>query len=332
MDARAAEQRNSGQQSPASAAWEVGNGHSFLRLPLYRDRFELTAKLEGFNPAGSIKLKTAIGLVDDAERRLGMTHGLHLIESTSGNLGIALATVCASRGHSLTLVTDPNATEMAVRHMRALGAIVLIVEERDQQGGYLDTRIRFVQQLVDQDDRLHWLNQYGNSANSRAHAERTVSEILEWYGIPDLLFIGAGTTGTLMGCVEGFREANVRPRIVAVDAEGSITFGDTEPIRRRIPGIGTSRRPELFQDDGSFEKIRVAEVDAIRACRLLARESGLLVGGSTGSVIAAVAALSKTIPRDSRVLIIAPDQGEKYLDTIYDDDWVAAHFGTELVK
>lgn len=311
-------------------AYDAGPARPFLTLPGFCPGFSTTLKLEALNPAGSIKLKTAREMVVSAHREGRLRAGAPLIESTSGNLGIALAMVCAAEGHPLTLVTDPNTPEHSVRHMRALGAEVVVVTRRDGNGGYLQSRIAFIEEHLPAHPEVVWLNQYRDPAGPRAHRRDTMGEILDGFGAPDWLFVGVGSTGTLMGCLGGIRERRLPTRLVAVDAEGSVTFGG-EGAPRRLPGLGTSRRPELFVDDGSFVKIRVAEADTVRACRRVARGYGLLPGASTGTALHAVTELGDLIEEGARVLVIAPDLGERYLDTVYDDDWVAGTFGPAVL-
>ncbi|WP_223199405.1 2,3-diaminopropionate biosynthesis protein SbnA [Solihabitans fulvus] len=305
-------------------------GEIFLELPGFAPHFDTHLKLEGLNPAGSIKLKTAVALVDSLEQRDLIGPGSALIESTSGNLGIALATVCATRKYPITLVTDPNANARSIQLMRALGAEVVVVRDRDRNGGFLQTRIDYVRQRVATSRNVVWLNQYANPANTAVHRDRTAQEILDGFGAPDWLFVGAGTTGTLMGCVERFRDESASTTIVAVDSVGSVSFGGP-PSRRWIPGLGTSRRPEIFRDDGTFQKLLVPEADTIRTCRRVGRDYGLLLGGSSGTVLAAVTAWRDRIPAGSRVLAISPDLGDRYLDTIYHDEWVSQRFGADLL-
>ncbi|MEU5839559.1 2,3-diaminopropionate biosynthesis protein SbnA [Streptomyces diacarni] len=312
-------------------AADVLTGDVFIKLDGFVPGFDTNLKVEGLNPTGSIKLKTARLLLERAECSGVLCSGNRLIESTSGNLGIALASLCASRGRHITLVTDPNANPRSVQYMKALGADVVVVRAKDQNGGYLQTRIDYIRNRLAADPDLYWLNQYANSANTQAHSTGTAQEILRHFGPPDWLFVGVGTSGTLMGCVEHFRKAGAPTRIVGVDAEGSVTFGGPAGTRR-IPGLGASRRPEIFRDSGHFQKVLVAETDTIRTCRRVALDHGLLVGGSTGTVLAAIRALRDQIPEGSRVLAISPDLGDRYLDTVYDDEWVMARFGSDVAE
>jgi cysteine synthase A len=309
---------------------EVGEGRAFLKLPCFHPEFDTYVKLEGLNPAGSIKVKTAREMVEAAESRGWIGPDTRLIESTSGNLGIALASICAAKGYGLTLVTDPNANARSVKYMRALGADIVVVDRRDANGGYLQTRIDYIHDRLAHDPRLLWLNQYSNPANVHAHVKHTAPEIFEGFGLPDWLFVGTGTSGTLMGCVSYLRRLGAATTVVAVDTLGSVTFGGL-PRRRLLPGLGTSRRPEIFRDDGSFQKVLIAEEDTVRMCRRVAREYGVLLGGSSGTVLAAVDAYRDRIGAGSRVLVISPDMGDGYLDSIYDDQWVSERFGAQAL-
>ncbi|MFF4156092.1 2,3-diaminopropionate biosynthesis protein SbnA [Streptomyces sp. NPDC001678] len=297
----------------------------FLRLPGFLPTAEVFLKLEGLNPAGSVKLKTAVALVESLEREGALHTGSHVIESSSGNLGVALSVVCAAKGYPLTVVTDPNASRHSLRVMRSLRTEVVEVTTRDAQGGFLNTRINYIHRRLAEDPTLVWLNQYANPAGVRAHRDRTAASVHKGLGTVDALFIGAGTTGTLMGCVEYFAEHSPDTRVIAVDTVGSVTFGGPA-APRFIPGLGTSRRPELFTDGGGFEKTLIEEPDTVAMCRRVAETYGLLVGGSTGTVLAAVRQLGHTLADGSRVAVISPDMGDKYIDTVYSDTWTAERY------
>jgi N-(2-amino-2-carboxyethyl)-L-glutamate synthase len=302
----------------------------FMELHGFVPDVDVYLKLEGFNPAGSIKLKTAVALVDSVESAGVIHDGSRIIESTSGNLGIALAVICAAKNYPLTLVTDPNASRQSIQMMTSLGADVVKVTAGDPERGFLQTRIDYILDRLAVEPDLIWLNQYANVANVRVHHERTARAIHEELGHLDALFVGAGTTGTLMGCVRYFSERSPHTRIVAVDSVGSVTFG--QPARpRHVPGLGTSRRPDIYVDDGSFDKELVAEADTVAMCHRIARRYGLLVGGSTGTVLAAVERLAPTFPPGARVAAISPDLGEKYLDTVYSRSWVTEHIADDSV-
>jgi len=303
----------------------------FLEMSSLVDGINLILKIECFNPAGSIKLKTAVSLLDDAERRGLLKPGGDVIESSSGNLGIALSSICAVRGHHFTCVTDPNTSPQSIALMKVFGASVVEVTEKDAKGGYLQTRIDYIHKRIVADPGLFWPNQYANSANPAAHYERTAGAIAKEVRDLGYLFVGTGTAGTLMGCARYFRAHSPRTKIIAVDTEGSVTFG-FPPRRRHIPGLGTSRKPEILEPELADDVVVVSEGDAIRMCRLVAMKYGIAVGGSTGSVLAAVVRSSPGIPLGASVVAISPDSGDRYLDTIYDDIWVEKRFGTAVLQ
>ncbi|MEU2165886.1 2,3-diaminopropionate biosynthesis protein SbnA [Streptomyces sp. NPDC019208] len=289
----------------------------------------LFLKCEGFNFAGSIKLKAATEMVEAAERDGLLRPDSVLIESSSGNLGVALSMIAASKGYRFLCVTDPRCNLSTRLLMEALGAEVHTVTEPGE-GGFLGARIDHVRALCASDDRYVWLNQYTNPHNGMAHYRRTAPAIARQFPDLDVLFVGAGTTGTLMGCARYFREWHRPVRIVAVDSAGSVTFGDA-PGRRMIPGLGTSVRPPLLDTSYVDEVVHVPEADTIRACHRLARR-GFLFGGSTGTVVSgATRWLAAHGDENVTAVAIAPDLGERYLETIYQANWVHALYGEHVL-
>ena len=311
-------------------AYEMVLDDVFLRLGDTAADVDVYLKMEGLNPAGSITLKVAVSMVEDAERRGLLRPGGSLIESSSGSLGIALAMVSAGKGYHFLCVTDPNTSPQSLEVMKALGAEVVEVDERDASGGYLGSRISYIERRVAEDPLLVWLNQYVNPRNWMSHERCTAAAITAELPRVDYLFVGTGTSGTLMGCVEHFRKVSPATRIIAVDAVGSVSFG-LPAGPRFIPGIGASRRPELFRPELVDEMMLVSEVDTIRTCRWLARQHGLFAGGSTGSVMSAILRRAPELPTGSCVVGISPDFGDRYARTIYDDAWVAERFGPDCV-
>ncbi|QSB06082.1 pyridoxal-phosphate dependent enzyme [Natronoglycomyces albus] len=162
-----------------------------------------------------------------------------------------------------------------------------MIESPDSSGGFLHKRIAYINDALQADPQLIRLNQYRNPANVHAHRDTTAMHLHRQLGPIDLLVVGAGTTGTLMGCLEYRRQHRLDHEIAAVDAIGSVTFGGA--LRRRfIPGLGTSRRPEIYSEAEKFEQILISETETVVECRRLARRYGILVGGSTGTVLEAV--------------------------------------------
>lgn len=182
-------------------------------------------KCEGVNFAGSIKLKAASAMVEAAIHSGALTPESTLVESSSGNLGVALSMIAASKGYRFVCVTDTRCNLSTRRLMEALGSQVHIITEPSATGGLLGARIDHVSALCAADDRYVWLNQYTNPANWKAHYHTTAPAIARRFPHLDVLFVGAGTTGTLMGCARYFRDSHHRARIIAVDTVGSVTFG-----------------------------------------------------------------------------------------------------------
>nr|WP_239028425.1 2,3-diaminopropionate biosynthesis protein SbnA [Pseudonocardia acidicola] len=290
----------------------------------------LFLKCEGFNFAGSVKLKAANEMVAAAEREGVLRPGAVLIESSSGNLGVALSTIAASRGYQFLCVTDSRCNLATRLLMEALGAQVHVITEPDPVGGLLGARINHIRALCASDDRYVWLNQYTNPNAWKAHYRTTAPAIARQFPELDVLFLGAGTTGTLMGCARYFQQWHPSVRVVAVDSVGSVSFGGP-PGRRMIPGLGMGVRPPLLDDSYIDEVIMVDEADAIRTCHRLARR-GFLFGGSTGTVVSgAMGWLAEHEGQGLTAVALAPDLGERYLDTIYQSNWVEDLYGPDVL-
>ncbi|MCX4775572.1 2,3-diaminopropionate biosynthesis protein SbnA [Streptomyces sp. NBC_01264] len=290
----------------------------------------LFLKCEGFNFAGSIKLKAATAMVEAAESDGLLTPGSILVESSSGNLGVALSMIAASKGYRFVCVTDSRCNLATRLLLETLGSQVHIVTEPSPTGGLLGARIDHVRALCASDDRYVWLNQYTNPNNHSAHYRITAPAIARAFPDLDVLFIGAGTTGTLMGCARYFRTWHRPVRIVAIDPEGSATFGHTSG-RRMIPGLGTSIRPPLLDTSYVDEVVHVNEAETIRTCHQLARH-GFVFGGSTGTVVKGATQWLAQREQQVTAVAIAPDLGERYLDTVYQTSWVQDLYGEDVLQ
>lgn len=298
----------------------------FVDLSWIFDR-SLFLKCEGFNFAGSIKLKAAAEMIAAAERDHRVTKGSTIVESSSGNLGVALSAIAASRGYRFICVTDTRCNPITIRAIEAFGGIVHIVTEPDPEGGFLGARLRYVRSICEQDERVVWLNQYTNENNWLAHHRTTAPAIAKAFPQLNVLFVGAGTTGTLMGCSRYFREHAPHVRVVAVDSVGSVTFGGPAAVRH-IPGLGTAVPPPLLDMTYVDDVVHVPEPDAVRACHRLVR-AGFLFGGSTGTVVSgALSWLAQHDPDNQLTSVtIAPDLGERYLESIYRRGWLRETYG-----
>ena len=298
-----------------------------LRRALEDFPFHLYAKLEAFNPGGSIKDRAALSIISNAMETGELEPGATVIESTSGNMGIGLAQACAYFGLRFICVVDPKTTSQNINILEAYGAEVDVVAEPDPlTGEFLHARIHRVQALLNSIPNSYWPNQYSNIYNARAHYQ-TMREIVEALdGRVDYLFCSTSTCGTLRGCAEYARVHNLGTRIFAVDAVGSIIFGGL-PKKRLLPGHGAARQPELYQPGLAERCIHVSDLDCVIGCRQLLRYEAIMAGGSSGGVLMAVERVREEIPDGAVCVALFPDRGERYLDTVYSDVWVKEHFG-----
>lgn len=310
----------------------IGNTPLVRLKRVFNDiQFQLFAKLEGFNPGGSAKDRPALNILEEAMEAGAIGPGTVIVESSSGNLGIGLAQACRYFGLRFICVVDPKTTQQNIRILRAYGAEIDLVSEPDSDTGeFLQARVDRVRALLQTIEDSFWPNQYASLANAGAHYKTTMSEIAsELGGKIDYLFCATSTCGTLRGCAEYARDHNLGARIFAVDAVGSVIFGGM-PAKRLIPGHGASRCPDLYRPDLADDLIRVTDLDCVIGCRRLVRSEAILAGGSSGGVLMAVDKVRRRIPRDATCVAIFHDRGERYLDTVYSDDWVEKHFGEML--
>ncbi len=295
-------------------------------FPAFNSR--VFAKVEQFNPAGSIKDRAAASMLLGKIRSGEIEPGRSVIvESSSGNLGIGLAQVCRYFGLSFVCVVDAKTTTQNIAILRAYGATVEVVADPDPRTGeFLSVRIRKVRELLATIPGAYWPDQYSNPLNPQAH-HQTMREIVEALeGRVSYLFCATSTCGTLSGCADYARQHGLSTTIVAVDAVGSVLFG-LRPGRRLIPGHGASVRPALLDMTAADRVVHVSDVDCVIGCRRLISREAILAGGSSGAIVSALEKLRADIPAGSNCIMILPDGGDRYLDTIYSDAWVAEHFG-----
>lgn len=293
---------------------------------LPRLEIQLYAKLESLNPGGSTKDRPAFRIISQALESGVLRPGAVVIESSSGNMGIGLAQACSYFGLRFICVVDPKTTSQNIRLMEAYGAEVDRVTVPDAgTGEYLQARLNRVQALLQTTANSFWPNQYANLWNPSAH-HQTMREIATaLHGKVDYLFCAASTCGTLRGCAEYVRRQGLPTKIIAVDAYGSVIFGGA-PGQRLIPGHGAAVRPQLFQGHLATQCVYVTDWDCVVGCRRLARREAILAGGSSGGVIRAVEQILPDLTPGANCVVILPDRGERYLDTIYSDHWVNEHF------
>jgi N-(2-amino-2-carboxyethyl)-L-glutamate synthase len=282
-------------------------------------------KLEGHNPAGSIKDRTAAWLIRDLEDRRILTNSSVIVESTSGNLGVALAFLSLQLGYRFLAVIDPRTTPENRRKMQNFGAMVELVDQPDENGGYLLSRLRRIEEICQQSSRYVWTDQYSNPANPLSHYRSTGPEIYRQLGgRVDAVFVAVSTGGTLAGIARFFREVSPGTAIVAVDAHGSVIFGGP-PSPRKLTGIGSSRRSTFIRREHYDAQISVIDRHAFAACRQLYAETGIRLGGSSGTVLYACVQYLAEHPERRNVVCICADGGDNYASTIFDNAWMNAN-------
>jgi 2,3-diaminopropionate biosynthesis protein SbnA len=283
------------------------------------------AKLELLNPGGSAKDRPAFTMLTEAMTAGRLQAGETVVESSSGNMAIGLAQACRILGLQFICVIDVKTTPTNRRLLEAYGVeLEVVCEPHPVTGDWLDARICRVQDIVQRTPRAWWPNQYENVANVDAHRTGTAAEIHRALGrAPDVIVAAASTCGTLGGILAWADEAGAPVSVVGVDVEGSRAFGGSAGPRL-IPGIGSSR-PPLLVDPARIAKVVVSEGECVVGCRELVRTEAIFAGGSAGGVVAATRRILPSLPTDSVVVVVLMDRGERYLDTIYSDEWVAAH-------
>lgn len=306
----------------------VGNTPLVKLENIFRnDDFHFFAKLEMLNPGGSIKDRPALNIINNALIKGDIKQGDTIVESSSGNLGIGLAQASRVLGLHFVCVIDPKTTQQNIKILKAYGAEVDIVTEPDPiTGDFLPARINRVKSLLAKISNSFWCQQYANMNNAQAHHQTMHEIVTKLDGNLDFLFCSTGSCGTLRGCADYAKTNKLKTKIIAVDAKGSVIFGDKRS-NRLIPGHGAAQVPELFQPGLAKQCIHISDWESILGCHHLLKTEAILAGGSSGAVIAAIAKMRPEISNGSTCATILCDRGERYLDTIYSDLWVKEHFG-----
>ena len=271
----------------------------------------LVAKLEMFNPSGSVKARTALAMIEDAEARGLLRPGATLIEPTSGNTGIGLAMVATIKGYRLVL-TMPETMSLERRNLlKALGAEIVLTPGTQGMAG----SIAQAEALRDATPGALILQQFDNPANAAVHERTTGEEVwADMNGQVDVFVAGVGTGGTVSGVARALKRHNAAVRIVAVEPASSPVLSGGQAGPHRLQGIGANFVPGNYDASVIDEVLPVADDDAFRAARELAATEGLLAGISSGAALHAACILARRSEwQDKRIVVLLPDTGERYL-------------------
>ncbi|HEU4322874.1 MAG TPA: cysteine synthase family protein [Roseiflexaceae bacterium] len=283
---------------------------------------QVLVKWERSNPGGSIKDRPAHFIVTEAERRGLLKPGGTIIESSSGNFGISLAMIGAAKGYRVIILVDPKTTPTNLAVLKTFGAEVVVVTELDDCGSYHKTRIALANKLAREIPGAFRPDQCFNLMNSEAHYQNTARELLAESGHQiDVVIAPVSTGGQLGGLSRYLKRYAPHVQVVGVDAIGSIVFGG-KPHSYLTPGVGLGWTPEnldLSLIDAAF---KVPDEDAFLACRLLARCEGVMPGASSGATLMVALHYAQLCSPDTRIVCMFADGGERYLQTIYADEWM----------
>ncbi|HEB76070.1 MAG TPA: cysteine synthase A [Nitrospirae bacterium] len=274
---------------------------------------EIYAKLEGFNPGGSVKDRIALNMIEEAEREGRLKKGGTIIEPTSGNTGIGLAMVAAVKGYRLILTMSEEMTLERRQLLEAFGAELILT---DGSKGMMGAVEKAEELYLKNRDRYFMPQQFENPANPAAHRKTTGPEIIrDLGGAPDAFVAGVGTGGTITGVGEVLKEHDSGCHIAAVEPAASAVLSGGEPGPHRIDGIGAGFYSPVLNPRIYDEVIPVTDEDAFETSRRLALEEGLLVGASSGAAMWAALQVARRLGRGKRIVVILPDRGERYLSS-----------------
>jgi cysteine synthase len=274
---------------------------------------EVIAKLESFNPCGSVKDRIGFAMIDAAEKAGVIKKDTVILEPTSGNTGIALAFICAAKGYPLALTMPDTMSAERIHLLRMFGAEVILTPGNEGMTGAVKT----AEEMASKDSRYFIPQQFKNPANPKIHRETTALEIWEdTDGHVDVFVAGVGTGGTITGISDGIKKRKPEFKAIAVEPENSSVLSGGRPGPHKIQGIGAGFVPEVLRMDLVDEVIRVSNEDAGLLARRLAKEEGVLAGISSGAAAWAAIEVAKRQENEGKMIVVLlPDTGERYIST-----------------
>jgi len=279
------------------------------------DIADVYVKLEKYNPAGSIKDRAALGMIEKAEELGLLKEGFTIVEPTSGNMGIALAMIGRIKGYEVIIVMPDSMSVERRSLIKAYGAQLVLTDGSKGMKGAINK----AKEIADGDSKFFLPQQFINIANPEKHYETTAEEIFTDISDVDVFVAGVGTGGTITGVGRRLKEFNKEIKVVAVEPAKSPVLSGGEPGPHKIQGIGAGFTPDIYDSSVIDEIVQITDEEAFDIAKRMAKEEGILVGISTGANVAAAIKIAKKLGKGKKVVTVAPDGGEKYISMgIYD--------------
>lgn len=284
-------------------------------------------KFEGTNIFGSSKDRSAVYVLKKLLNDKVINHETTIIESSSGNMGIALAAICKILGLRFICVVDPHISPVNEYLIINYGGEIIKVDEVDENNSYLKTRIKTVNQLKENIDNSYWFNQYSNPLVCEAYMS-IAYEMVEQLPAVDYIFIAVSSAGTISGISNAIKEKNPNIKIIAVDVKGSKVFDSQTNTKRHLSGIGSSIRSINLDSSKIDDIILVNEKDGVLNCRELLQKHLIFAGGSSGCVYSAIKEyINLNNIKNKNIIGLLNDRGDRYVSNVYNDDWCEKKFG-----
>lgn len=297
-----------------------------LGLPSF---INVYVKLESYNLTGSIKDRAAFYIIPYLKNNGIINDETEIMESSSGNFAISLSCACNYYNVKFTCVIDPKILPVNEKLLKLhKNTRVIKVNECDQYGGYLQSRLKTIKDIASQNKNSYWVNQYGSPLIVEAYRNTLGEEIISNFENIDYLFMGVSSCGTIAGVSQRIKEQFPNAKVIAVDVEGSAISSYIQQ-NRFLSGIGSSIVPENLSRAIIDDFQIVTEIESIKMCRFVLSEYSSLIGGSSGAILSAINSYFNKVKvsENKSVLAILPDSGERYIDTVYNNEWVYKNYG-----
>ena len=273
------------------------------------DMADIFVKLEKFNPAGSIKDRAALGMIERAEELGLLKEGYTIVEPTSGNTGIALAMIGRIKGYEVIIVMPETMSVERRNLIKAYGAQLVLTDGTKGMKGAINK----AKEIAEENSMFFIPQQFNNLANPERHYATTAEEIIKDVEDVDIFVAGVGTGGTVTGVGRRMKEIKPEIKVIAVEPEKSPVLSGGEPGPHKIQGIGAGFVPDIYDSSVVSEIIKITDEEAFEMAKLMAKEEGILVGISTGANIAAAIKIAKKVGKGRKIVTVSPDGGEKYI-------------------